>query len=276
MTHSANHQRRRLLINKKSGQFAGISHPLRWLVFLLFTIAGQSLTFADQPFRVVSAVYRQGSEEPVATSTTYFSGEQICDVSGKPDASQALIIDRSSNKVTIIDRQRQLACTVSLDEVMRVSAALGTRIQNKPPLVKFAANPVFNVNWINSNRKLKMTGEYINYDVETVADQNAAVAAQAYREFADWSARVSATRKGGLPPQARLERNDQLSQKRAIPKRVELTFIDQSGQTSAFYSTHKYDWQLTESDQRKIAELNQTAKSLKQIDLAQFRFGTAE
>lgn len=276
MSHSANHRRRRLLFNQKITPFAGLCRPLHWLLVLLFTIAGPSLTSAEQPFRVVTSVFRHGSNQPVATSTSYFSANQICDISGQPDASRALIVDRSVEKVTIIDRQRQLACTVSLDELMRVGAALGTRTENKPPLVKFAANPVFDVKWFDSNHKLKMNGEFINYDVETVPEQNASAAAQAYREFADWSAQVSATRKGGLPSQARLELNDQLSRKRAIPKRVELTFVDQRGQTAVFYSTHKYDWQLTESDQRKIAELNQTAKSLKQIDLAQFRFGTTE
>lgn len=253
---------------------------------LLLTLFITTSTLAGDGFRVDTAVYQAGVSKPIGRSTTYFTREVICDVSeaADPGEASALLIDRPTDTATIIGHPpvkgrsqitaaSQVACRISYDEMLRTVAALSTKIKRLPLHVQFAAAPEFAVNWSEKGNRLSMTSEPMRYAVETkLATGREMQVASDYREFADWSARAAATRRFGMPPNARLELNDELAKKGHVPTQVKRTLKTAAGETT-LVSTHEFQWQLSDADLERLEFWRTRAAELAIVDLVTLRHG---
>ena len=255
-------------------------------LLMVWNIVGTVALCLAGEFRVDTLVYDDLQKLPIANNTTYFTDDAICDVSQYQGKSTALVIDRKTNTATICREQQQQACTVSLDEVLRTVAGITTRINDQQPhVVRFAANPIFESQW-NTNadhntnadtHELTMRSKPLTYVVRSQETSSFAAATEQaaadYREFADWSARISATGRGGLPPMARIQVNDALARKNQLPVNVKVARLTKSNQTATFHSKHVYQWQLNSKDRRAIAEWKSAAANWKAVDLTTLQFG---
>jgi len=240
--------------------------------------------------------------KPLSRSTTYFTDNWICDVMHLEGRGEdlVLLIDRGNSSATIVGGHSvggdssPVACTVSFDEVLRTVAALTT--VDQPPLVRFASSPNFQTSWYADGKQLQMLAEPISYRVQVIdkvasapvvesggagesgeslqpSESEFARRAADYREFADWSARISATRLGGLPPAARLELNRQLATRHELPERVEVTRAWQGSEKVTFFSTHSYAWQLGSKERSELEKWKTRATGMTTVDLVTLRVG---
>ena len=113
----------------------------------------------------------------------------------------------------------------------------------------------------------------MSYSVEGIELEDVDARRQ-YYEFADWYARLNATRPGALPPFARLQVNKALSVKRLVPMRVERT-ISLKGKiakkTSKVHSRHEIALRLVRSDRKKIDETGDDVVQFERISFEGYR-----
>ena len=168
----------------------------------------------------------------------------------------------------LLDSVKSRSCHLSYDELLQAVAAVTSRLDDKPPIVQFAANAKFAVDWNEESGKLGMIAEPMGYLIHTTK-QPTANAASLYRRFADMSARLNVTRPGGLPPAARLAINRELGNHDAVPTKVELTRID----SPKIYSTHQYRMSLDANALGNIAKIDTWSSEFESTNLVEFRLG---
>jgi hypothetical protein len=95
--------------------------------------------------------------------------------------------------------------------------------------------------------------------------------AQAYREFADWTARLqSRVKLGAPPPFPRLYVNGDLERRGLRPDEVELTFKTAKTKSSVLRSTHKYESKLYSDDLKQIADADGYASSFQAVSTEEY------
>ncbi len=264
------------LVGTQAGETMRITMSLLFCPrFLRYLVSLLAITLAHGPcqaveFRVKSSVHVEGQQAPLHESTTYFLGKDVYDL--PQDAGrQSLWLDRDAQMVTIYDPPRNAACQVSVDEAFRTVAAITVRSAELPPFVQFAARPAFKKDWQPVSETLRLSAEPMSYVVATVKPEQAE-AIRAYRDFADWTARLNATCVGGLPPGARLVLNESLLAIERLPSQVEL---HRSAGEPSLTSRHQYTWRIDQDALADIERLRQQIASATPIDLVALRVANA-
>ncbi|MEM7316729.1 MAG: hypothetical protein AAF497_26650, partial [Planctomycetota bacterium] len=207
-----------------------------------------------------------GRDEMVSQSTTYFTESEIINVHSGENGF-VKIIDRATNGVTLVDFAKGTKTNVSADELLRTVAALLARAEDKPKVVREAANPKFVSDWNEKKMTLELKGKALTYNAQTTPPQEVSIV-NAYRQFADWSARLNAARPGGLPPTARLMLNAQLAEHGAVPTSV---LLDRADLPKKLRSKHKYETGLSKQDRATIDRLKQRIVNVPSVDFVTFR-----
>jgi hypothetical protein len=101
--------------------------------------------------------------------------------------------------------------------------------------------------------EVKLTGKPLSYSARGQRPEDAE-AAKAYRQFADWCARLNATRPGNLPPGARLALNAALAERELVPLEISRTIPPARPLAKALEtrSQHRFNWTLSGEDRKKI------------------------
>lgn len=110
----------------------------------------------------------------------------------------------------------------------------------------------------------------MSYSVTTVKAEHAE-ALIAYRDFADWTARLNATCTGGLPPGARLVLNETLLRLERLPGHVELR---RQPEQPRLTSQHRYEWLIDSQATAEIDRLRKQFANSMPIDFVSFRVAT--
>jgi hypothetical protein len=103
---------------------------------------------------------------------------------------------------------------------------------------------------------------------------NSETAVSTYRNFADWYARLNATRPGSLPPFARLKLNQAIAKEGWIPKEVELTVTPKMrvvGRKLVMRSHHAAVWQLSGTDRDRIDKAASHMVSFQAVGFQDYR-----
>ena len=242
---------------------------IRFTIGLLVLATQLPALAQTQPvFRVETAVYtvkNLGRDQLVSETTTYFTEGEIINVHAGNNGF-VKIIDRSNNTMTLVDFERSTKTQVSADEILRTVAALLARTDDKPAIVREAASPKFVSHWNEKKMTLELKGKSITYEAKSAPPAEVSIV-NAYRQFADWSARLNATRPGGLPPTARIMLNAQLAEHGAVPITVTLS---RSDLTRKLRSTHKFATGLTKQDRSKIDQLKDRIEGTTNVDFVTF------
>jgi hypothetical protein len=236
-------------------------------VLVLSLTAGPALA---RDFRVETAVFRVGAAEPVSRNLTLFANGVVYDFL-LTEPAETTVFDPSRGKFALIDHQRRLVTHLGSDEVVRFVAALESRAQEgRSRLRRFAARPAFQETYHAETERLTLHSAWIVYQAQGAVPRYPEAARQ-YWKFADWSARLNATRPGALSPAARLKLNRGLSQRGRIPRQVTVEIMPQSSQSYSRRSEHRWAWELTDRDRRRIGEAEAEIRRFRTVSFSQFR-----
>ena len=98
-------------------------------------------------------------------------------------------------------------------------------------------------------------------------------AAERFRQFADWYARLNAVRPGNPPPFGRLELNELLASHGLVPEEIERTFVREkrlTNQTQRARSRHLFVWTLSGTDRKRIEKASECLTSFESVAPAQY------
>lgn len=240
------------------------------LIGMAAVLAIPSESRADE-FRVESKVYNTEQGPPVSESLTLFHEGRAYDLLSSPP--EITIFDIANNRIVMLDPVRKVRTEIETDGLTTFVEQLRIRASRQAdPTLKFAAEPKF-AETVDEDGRLSFVSPNITYRVRGTRATTPA-AAQAYREFADWSARLTTrVRQGAQPPFPRLAVNAALERRGILPDEVERSVSDPNrpkAKPIALRSTHKFETQLYPADQKRIDEADKYATDFEFVQLDQY------
>jgi len=235
---------------------------------------------AGQEFRVDTELFQTPEKEPFLQTLTIFT-----DGSAGPiydfrltDPPEVTVFDPLRGRFTLLDESRRVKATVLTQDLLDFSLELEKQaVKEKNQLFAFAAAPQFEIaeKAIEQNGQsqveLRLTGKPLSY-VAVAQKPQRAEAARVYRHFADWCARLNATR-GLLPSGARLVLNQELAQRELLPLDITLVLPPDRpfGKKQEYRSEHRVNWSLSGEDQKKIAKAGDMMATFEEIAYDDYR-----
>ncbi len=233
-----------------------------WASFVCVSVA------AD--FQVTTQIFRGNARIPAVTYQTVFQGTKVYDVVTTPPR-QATIIDYDSGQITLLDPQRRVKMILTTQNVLQHSAYFKAHA-NFPegPLWTFLRDPQFEVDYDKPNQVLKLAGNPLTYEADLTPLKNQPTV-DSYSRFCDWSAQLNFICAGGDLPQARIELNNQIRSKGAVPAMVRKTIRHANPNKSiSLYSTHEYRWTLQEEDAQLITSIETDLAAAKAVSFDEY------
>ncbi|NLF71909.1 MAG: hypothetical protein GX575_23000 [Candidatus Anammoximicrobium sp.] len=206
-----------------------------------------------EDFRVETDVFLGGEKEPVAQNVTLFSGGLVYDFP-LIGPQEITVFDGARGRFVLLDVPRKIKSTLTTQELLQTTAAIKIQAQGLDGLFAFAADPQFQGKADDQDGWLTLSSSLLSYRAKGIKPKLAATA-DVYRDFADWHARLNATRPGNLPPFPRLELNRTLAERQQVPEEVELTVEPKSrwaGRKLVVRSHHIFNWRLSNTDRKRI------------------------
>lgn len=243
------------------------------LLGLLLLGGGIPLATRAQEFRVETDVFVGSQKKPVAQSLTLFTSGLVYDFP-LMGPSEIAVLDPSRGRFVLLDTQRKVKATLTTQELLEFTASMKAQAQDADGVVGFAVNPQFTQTFDQPTGWLTLSSKLLTYRLKgSPPKQSAAV--DVYRQFADWYARLNATRPGNLPPFARLELNKAAAERGLVPEEVELTVAASrlGGKTFAVRSHHMINWLLSNTDRKRIDEAGDFLVNYQPLKFQEYRSG---
>lgn len=232
----------------------------------VFTLElGDENVVRGDDFRVETQVFAD-KPTPLFENLTLFSEGVVYDFA-QAEPRETTIIDGGRGKIILLDHDRKMRTLFECDELLRFLADLKVKAMNGKPRIKFLAEPSFSTNYDNAAHKLVLASEILTYQA-TCEEPKTRTAVAQFREFADWSARLNATRPGSLLPFARLILNKDLAEKGLVPVEIELALQADSSLPARkmnLRSKHAFTWRLLQTDQEKISRAGSQSTEYKLV-----------
>jgi len=208
--------------------------------------------WADE-FRVDTDIYVGNQKEPIAQNLTIFTSGLVYDfpLAGPEEIT---VFDPAHRRFVLLDCQRKVKTTLTTTEILEYAAAMKAQLLDVGGVFAFAANPQFERHVDEENGRLTLSSDLMTYRTKG-AKPKLESAVSGYRNFADWYARLNATRPGNLPPFARIELNKAIAEAGLIPKEVELRISPKNrlvGRKLVVRSHHSVYWQVTNTDRKRV------------------------
>lgn len=206
-----------------------------------------------EEFRVETDIFLGGEKEPVAQSVTLFSGGLVYDFP-LIGPQEITVFDGGRGRFVLLDVPRRTKTTLTTQELLQTTAAIKVQAQQLDGVFAFAADPQFRYEADAEKGWLTLSSSLLSYRAKGIKPK-LAVTADVYRDFADWYARLNATRPGNLPPFPRLELNRALAEQQQVPEEVELTVEPKNrwaGRKLIVRSHHIFNWRLSNTDHKRI------------------------
>lgn len=240
-----------------------------WL--LVFVIAVAPTVAIAEDFRIETRVYEGKSKDIVSQNLTLFRTGVVYDYLTEPP--QVAIFDKARGRFKLLDPVRKLRTEVSTEAVLEVSQELQLKAAKAPTaFLKFAAHPTFDPELDDKTGQLTMASKTMTYTLTTVK-AHSDDAAQQYREFSDWYARLNAmTNPAAMPPFARLAVNAELARRGLMAEKVVLDIpsqLQRPGQN--LRSEHRIAYRLLPKDMEKIEETAKHLHTFTEVSLKEFR-----
>jgi hypothetical protein len=231
-----------------------------------------------QEFRVDTELFVGAEKEPALETLTIFSGGLVYDfVLTEP--REVVILDAQRGRFSLLDESRAIRSEMSTQDLLDFTLALERHAaEAKNPLLSFAAKPRFETTEKVSEQngqsgiELRLAGKPIEYVVLGQRPEQPA-AAKLYRHFADWYARLNATRPGNLPAGARLALNEELGRRELLPREVTriITPANPLARKSELKSRHLVNWTLSGEDRRRIERAGDWLATYKAVSYDEYR-----
>ena len=245
----------------------------RCRVFTVSLYVAISVHFAvlasAQEFRVQSEVFVADEETPIAENLTLFTASNVVYDFSLNDSQEIAMWDAKGGRLILLDPTRRQKATVMTEKLMEFNRGIKAVAASKKDTDLF--EPRFEVKFDDAQRTLNLSSKRITYLV-IGQPANEATAAQRYKDFADWYARLNAMRIGNMPPFGRLELNRHLAEHGLLPQEVKRTVIyDRAfGQQHEMRSKHIIDWMLSNTDRKRINEVGGYLASFAEVALPEY------
>ncbi|QDU37078.1 hypothetical protein Mal4_13810 [Maioricimonas rarisocia] len=239
--------------------------PIQWLLTFAITVQLASVCMA-QDMRVYTTVSKvsasEGQPQVIARTLTLFHAGKVYD--HIEEVGEVVIFEPIHNRFRILNGN-YVATTVPFDQLqqlLRVARSEAVRYlddldesadpreQRIVPALKFQLNPLLRQEYADETGRLQMIGDYLSYDVQTAAIEQATLLDQ-YLAYADWACRLNyVLHPQSMYPESRLQLNDALRNRRRLPTTVSLTArVDAEIQLRA---EHRFGWELHAFDKDQI------------------------
>jgi hypothetical protein len=257
-----------------------------WLVWFAGTLAGWPAVTDGQEFRVDTEVFFNQEKLPGLETLTIFAEGKVFDFL-LTEPRETVILDPQRGRFTLLNEAEQVKATVTTHDLMQYTLELEAQAAGvKDTVVAFAAKPQFETKFedIQQNGqtlvRLTLAGkplEYVALGQTPEGDQREA-AARMYRHFADWYARLNATRSANLPPAARLVLNQTLAERGLLPLEITRTITPDGplARKDEVKSRHLVNWTLSGEDRKKIERAGSSAATFKPVSYDEYRRGFAK
>ena len=226
-------------------------------------------------FRMDTQVYVGKSETPAYETVTLFQRRIVYDFLGAGDG-EITIYDPHLRRFVLLDPQRQVKTEIDEDVLLQFVAEVKLRAaRSGGPTVREAASPQFRIAYDGRAKELSLQGNRLSY-VAAAGDAKFpnVEAARDYFHFIDMYTRLNATRKGALPPQARLELNQALAEHDMFPETIRRTLKSGNpllGKSNVARSHHRIAWRLVRDDQDLIDRAAKYRAEFKGVDFGEYR-----
>jgi hypothetical protein len=211
-------------------------------------------------FRVDTEVFKNEEKKPILEQLTIFADDGTVYDFSLTAPPETTVFDPRHGRFTLLDETHKTKAVVTTQELLQFCLALGAQAaQQKDRLFAFCAVPEFETTEQEVDRsgqkmiELRLMAKPLSY-VAIGQKPQQADAVKAYRHFADWCARLNATRAGNLPPEVRLTLNQSLAERELLPFEITRT-IPASNPLSKkldLRSEHRVNWTLSGEDRKKI------------------------
>jgi len=204
----------------------------------------------SQEFRIETDVFVGKEREPVAEHLTLFTPNRVYDFTLR-GPKEITMLDTEGGKIVLLDIEKQTMAKVPTEFILKFTHDIQERAEkSKNGLLDF------DVRFDEAAKTLELRGKPITYSAEGM-DAEQPKATTRYREFADWFARLNSMRIGNPPPFGRLRLNRELVERQLIPQVIRRKLITNKllGKTEQAHSKHAVNWQLTNTDRRRIQEV---------------------
>jgi hypothetical protein len=223
-------------------------------------------------FRVNNEVFANDAKTPSAQSITIFHDGVVYDSMKSP--AEVLIFDKQAGRFTLLNPANQTKVELSTDNVADFTKQLQARAAaHRDPVVKFLADPKFQERFDDASGELALSSPLVSYRL-VLSTAEGEAAAEQYREFSDWYARLNTLlNPGSRPPFGRLAINEAVAKRKAMATQVILAVASSKagGHTTTIRSTHRVVRQLTQADLDYVAKIRQLANNFKTISFAEYR-----
>lgn len=189
------------------------------LAVVAIAVTGVCRPAGAEDFRVDNTVYIGGERQPATESTTIFHAGAVYDFLTKP--AEIMIFDGAAGRFALLNLKDRTRTEISTDAVSTMVEQLRpVAAKSTEPLVQFLANPTFEQQTNEKLDELILRSTLVNYRITMSRDVSPEMVQQ-YREFSDWSARLSMLlTPGALPPFGSLQVHAALAEQKAIPVQV--------------------------------------------------------
>ncbi|MCY2991913.1 MAG: hypothetical protein NTY19_29150 [Planctomycetota bacterium] len=241
------------------------------LLGLMLLGGGVPVATRAQEFRVETDVFVGGQKKPVAQNLTLFTSGLVYDFP-LMGPSEIAVLDLTRGRFVLLDTQRKVKTTLTTQELLEFTASMKAQAQDAEGVVGFAVSPQFEQSFDQSTGWLTLSSKLMTYRLKgSQPKQSAAV--DVYRQFADWYARLNATRPGNLPPFARLELNKAAAERGLVPDEVELLVAPSrlGGKKLAVRSRHMINWLLSNTDRKRVDEAGDFLVNYQAVKFQEYR-----
>lgn len=236
-----------------------------------------------QDFRVDTEVFEAQEKEPQVEALTIFADGRVYDF--LLAQHEIAVFDTPRGQFTLLDEARRVKATITTQDLMGFTLDFETHaVESRNALLAFAARPQFETSSENVKEngqelvRIKMAGKPLEYTALGLKPQREG-AAKVYRHFADWYARLNATRPNNLPPGARLALNAELAERDLLPReivRTTIMFAKPLAKKEEIKSRHLVNWTLSGEDRKKIERAHDAMATFKAVSYDEYRNGPAK
>ena len=217
------------------------------VVFLLFF----SSSVLAEDFVIETEIFVAGQNGVQASNLTIFQDDRVYDFSTLPDQS-VTIFDPKSKRFTVADSKNRIQASLTVEELIRFVAATQTRAAGLDvELIRFAANPDFDVEFDESSGDLQLSSPLWIYRVQTMRASDSQL--QRYNEFAKWFTQLNALFRP-LPPNIRMRLNEELEKRGRLPIRVAVEIKKNGKVIVSQQSQHRLLTQLSLKQSNRLSQ----------------------
>lgn len=204
-------------------------------------------------FRMETDVFFGTQTDPIVETLTIFRSQVIYDFMGS-DGEEITIFDIPRGSIVLVDTKRKMKTSISTSQLMAFMATVKSQSKSTAENSHLLA-PQFQEKYEAAKQVLTLTDVKLSYRARGIRPKHPEFA-QRFQLFADWYARLNATRLGNPPPFGRIKLNQSLARHGLIPAEIERTVVVDAtaDRSQKMRSRHLTNWQLTETDRKRIEQ----------------------